>query len=68
MAKCAKCGSEKLTEQPCPHCGGVKNVPRLSEFMVRGVPLGAALDAQNRWVNLTRDELTRLGFDVPVTH
>lgn len=25
MAKCAKCGSSKLTERPCPKCGGTKN-------------------------------------------
>lgn len=25
MAECARCGSVKLTEQPCPHCGGWRN-------------------------------------------
>jgi ribosomal protein L32 len=25
MATCAKCGNDKLTERPCPKCGGVKN-------------------------------------------
>jgi hypothetical protein len=25
MAQCARCGSQKLTEQPCPLCGGQRN-------------------------------------------
>jgi len=25
MAQCAKCGSPKLTEQPCPKCGAGRN-------------------------------------------
>lgn len=27
MAQCAKCGSGKLTEQPCPKCGSQRNKP-----------------------------------------
>ena len=27
MATCAKCGSGKLTEQPCPKCGSMANAP-----------------------------------------
>jgi ribosomal protein L32 len=27
MATCAKCGTEKLIERPCPKCGHSDNVP-----------------------------------------
>src|SRR4029077_5293904 len=36
--------------------------PALSEFMIRNIPLSAALDALKRWDDLTDEELQRLGF------
>jgi hypothetical protein len=36
--------------------------PALGEFMIRNVPLAAALDALKRWDDLTDKERQRLGF------
>jgi hypothetical protein len=38
------------------------NKPRLSEFMLKGIPLAVALDALERWDSLSDIDKANLGF------
>jgi hypothetical protein len=44
----------------------MREKPTLIEFMIRNIPLAAALDALNRWEYLTEEDRRRLGFIQPI--
>lgn len=43
MARCIRCRTEKLTEQPCPKCGGLEN--GANDEMIEGYKDGLDLSS-----------------------